>query len=70
MSKFNEDQIDNLELGEHTEAEIESDVEKLEMEAAGETRDLSKLSGLAGYIRDIRKYRFLTKEEQDEIWKF
>lgn len=69
MSKFNEDQIDNLELGEHTEAEIESDVEKLEMEAAGETRDLSKLSGLAGYIRDIRKYRFLTKEEQDEIWK-
>ena len=70
MSKFNEDQINNPEeLGEHTEAEIESDVEKLEVEAAGETRDSSKLGGLAGYIRDIRKYRFLTKEEQDEIWK-
>lgn len=70
MSKFNEDQINNLEeLGERTEAEIESDVEKLEEVAAGETSDSSRLGGLTRYIRDIRKYRFLTKEEQDEIWR-
>ena len=70
MSKFNESQINNPEeLGEHTEAEIEYDVEKLEAKAVGETSDYSTLSRLAIYIRDIRKYRFLTKEEQDEIWE-
>lgn len=70
MLKINENQINNLEeLEEHSEAEIESDVEKLEAQAAGETIDHSKIGGLAGYIRDIRKYHFLTKEEQDEVWE-
>lgn len=70
MSKFNENQISNPEeLGEHTEAEIEYDVEKLEAKAVGETSGYSTLSRLAEYIQEIRKYRFLTKEEQDEIWE-
>lgn len=70
MSKFNEGRINAPEeLGEHTEAEIESDVERLEEVAARETGGSPKQGGLTGYIRDIRKYRFLTKEEQDEIWK-
>lgn len=70
MSKFNENQINSPEeLGEHTEAEIEYDVEKLEAKAVGETSGYSTLSRLAEYIQEIRKYRFLTKEEQDEIWE-
>ena len=70
MLENNEIQIENLkELDEHTESEIMSDVTELEREVLKGDQDLSKLTGLAGYIRDVKKYRFLTKEEQDEVWR-
>lgn len=70
MLENNEIQIENLkELNEYTESEIMSDVTELEREVLKGDQDLSKLTGLAGYIRDVKKYRFLTKEEQDEVWR-